>query len=184
MEVCERYPKIQWQIKHTQSGAIQIWCEHNIQDFDPASSMRTFGPETLQGCTKSVFPGCVNMGSNNCALLPAVGKQNVTYSSTFHTTWEEPFSPVIPMLFSQPPWADADVIHGCPLNVRFVLPTWRQGLCLISTPSFSLPPQATRGQRRGGLAFLRWRRRGRGVLRRRRLLNRAGCSGCVVAWTL
>ena len=37
----------------------------------------------IQGCTKRHFPGCVNMGWKNCVLLPAIGRQNATYSSNF-----------------------------------------------------------------------------------------------------
>ena len=37
----------------------------------------------VQGCTKRLFPGCVNMGWKNCALLPAAGKQNATYWSNY-----------------------------------------------------------------------------------------------------
>ena len=39
--------------------------------------------QPVQGCTKKLFPGCVNMGEKNCALLPALGKQNATYSPCF-----------------------------------------------------------------------------------------------------
>ena len=42
-----------------------------------------FRPSLHQGCTKRLFPGCVNMGWKNCALLPAVGKQNPTFSPNF-----------------------------------------------------------------------------------------------------
>ena len=38
---------------------------------------------SAQGCTKRLFPGCVNMGQKNCALMPVEGKQNSTYSSKF-----------------------------------------------------------------------------------------------------
>ena len=37
----------------------------------------------IQGCTKRLFPGCVKMGWKNCVLLPAVGKQNATFSPNF-----------------------------------------------------------------------------------------------------
>ena len=34
----------------------------------------------VQRCTITTFPGWVNMGWKNCALLPVVGKQNTTFS--------------------------------------------------------------------------------------------------------
>ena len=37
----------------------------------------------VQGSAKRLFPGCVNNVQKNCAILPAVGKQNATYSSKF-----------------------------------------------------------------------------------------------------
>ena len=42
----------------------------------------------VQGCTKRLFPGWVNMGWKNCALLPAVGKQNATFESNFTQPWK------------------------------------------------------------------------------------------------
>ena len=37
----------------------------------------------IRGCTERRFPGCVNMGWKNCALLLAVGKQNAICLSNF-----------------------------------------------------------------------------------------------------
>ena len=37
----------------------------------------------LQGASKRLFPGCENVGWKNCVLLPAVGKQNATFSPNF-----------------------------------------------------------------------------------------------------
>ena len=34
----------------------------------------------VQGTSKRLFPGCENVGWKNCVLLPAVGKQNATFS--------------------------------------------------------------------------------------------------------
>ena len=38
---------------------------------------------TVQGTSKRLFPGCENVGWKNCVLLPAVGKQNATFSPNF-----------------------------------------------------------------------------------------------------
>ena len=37
----------------------------------------------LQGISKECFPGCENKGRKNCVFLPAVGKQNATFSPDF-----------------------------------------------------------------------------------------------------
>ena len=37
----------------------------------------------LQGTSKRPFPGCENMWWKNCVCLPAVGKQNATFSPDF-----------------------------------------------------------------------------------------------------
>ena len=46
----------------------------------------------IHGCTKRTFPGCVNMGWQNCVFPASRRNAKCNFFTQFHTTWEGSFS--------------------------------------------------------------------------------------------